>query len=409
MPYRVSYLQVVAAPNVDIPQIQAAQEFKELSDKVANERSLKRHETAAAGRGGRGGRGGRSKSPPRPSSRSGGRGRTPSVPAIRKGGGGGGQQRRQSTGSASSDSSSRHRRISRSRGTKKRPTSREVGGSAGDEEGGAREQAHSDEAGTKSELAPTRGTREGVAATEVDVGKPNQQEEGASPPAGAVAGEAGAPSAGDELVEDTAEAPQHQGGNAEEETVLISDRSQDDDADEASLDTEKVDLQQDTSVAEGASLAHSASAVEVTTLVDQPRVQGDTSLASTKSLSQDEGDIDPGVSASSTTEVPGGQVETRRQQEREKQIQQSDSTPAAAETKTAIPQQLEAAAAESRQHHDNSRGGGGGGADSVPMRTVDNGADGGRGSETEKSRRRSPAAAIEFVPTERSLAAFCKV
>lgn len=415
-----SYPQVVAAPNVDIPQVQAAQEFKELADKVANERSLKRQETAAAGRGGRGGRGGRSKSPSRPSSRSGGRGGNPSVPPVRKGSGGGGKQRRQSTGSGSSDSSSRQRRTSHS-GTKKRPTNREVGRSAGDEEGGEREQARSDEAETPAEVAPTLGSRGGAAAVEVDSGNPKQQEEGRSSPAGAVADEAGAPSVGDEQVEDTAEAPQHQGGSTEEEAVLVSERSRDDDVGEASRDTEKVDLLKDTSVPDGASLARSASAAEVTKLVALPKVQEDPSLASATALSQDEGDNEPRASASSTTQGSSGQVESPRQQERGEQLQQGGSTPAPAETKTLIPQQLNAAADENRQNHqENSRAGEGGNADSceetepdetlgVPKRTANNGADGGLRSETKKSRQRSSAAAIEFVPTERSLAAFCKV
>lgn len=90
---RVPYTQVVAAPNAGTPQVQAAQNFKELSDKVANARGDSRGKKrspkgqAAAARARRLGRGG-SKPPSPPSSSGGGRRRSSVLP--RAGGSGGG-------------------------------------------------------------------------------------------------------------------------------------------------------------------------------------------------------------------------------------------------------------------------------------------------------------------------------
>ena len=404
----IFFLQVVAAPNADIPQVQAAQDFKELSDKVANtrgERLLKRQKTAAAGRGGRGDRGGRSKSPPRPSSRIGGRGPDSLVPSVRKSVSGGKKGGRLFTRSASSDSSSRSKRPSRSRGTKKRSSNREGEG------GRKHDLVHSDDAESSSKLAPTPGSREGASAVEVGLGETNEQEKVTSSPA--VANEAGAPGVGDIQLEDAAEVRHHQGEGAGKETSLTSVRGEDDNAGEPRR------LAEASSVGEEASLATSTTAEAKNTPVASPPLQESTPLTSTTALADDEGENGPGVSASLISEDASGQLQPQ-QRERQEPEQQGGFTPAITEMTPGIAQQQSRVNEEHRHNQQTSWAREGGDTDyreeaesdeilSIPSGTGDDGADGRRGPERQKSRRLSSAAAFDFVPTERSLAAFCQV
>ncbi|CAN0320318.1 unnamed protein product, partial [Ectocarpus sp. 12 AP-2014] len=116
--------KVVAAPEAGTPQVQAAQNFKELSDKVANARGECRGKKrspkgqAAAARGRRLGRGG-SKLPSPPSSRGAGRRRSSVLPRAGGGGGGSsgdgdGKQRGRSSRSSRASSSQQRRRSARS-------------------------------------------------------------------------------------------------------------------------------------------------------------------------------------------------------------------------------------------------------------------------------------------------------
>ncbi|CAB1110788.1 unnamed protein product [Ectocarpus sp. CCAP 1310/34] len=166
----VTYTQVVAAPDAGTSQVQAAQNFKELSDKVANARGDSRGKKrspkgqAAAARGRRLGRGG--SKPPSPSSRGGGRRRSSVLP--RAGGGGGGSSNdgddkhkgRSSRSSRASFSQQRRRSVRSSKGSNsisgsknsRSSAQREAVESSGGEGGG--QQIRSAESSSEAGLPP---------------------------------------------------------------------------------------------------------------------------------------------------------------------------------------------------------------------------------------------------------------
>lgn len=444
-------MQVVAAPNAEIPQVQAAQDFKELSDKVANARADSRGKRSAKGqaattatRDGRVGGGGKSKSPPPPSSRGGGRSRTSAV------GNNAGRQRRQpSRGNSSSDSSSQHRRIGRdgsgkssSSGSSKRSVKREVGKSTREAGDGNLNQEQSRQADAPSEIAPTPPSKEEVAAAGVGTGQSDQQEGRTLPREGSTPEEMEVPDGavdpvvvGDRQQDDTA--------TTSKEIVLAIGGALDDDAAEASQATETNQQQDDSGVetsgveasgvealgVEGALPTSATAATEVKTPLASPRLREDTSRTT---MFQDEGCNDPGASSSSTTESVGDR--THPQQQRQNQPkQQSDSSAVALGTTPAIsplPMVPEVHGQNGATTEESTKmspispktSSAGDGVDmdtvedkeeegqlTIPMQTMGDDQDGGLGPETGETQPLVSTAVVEFVPTERSLAAYCQV
>lgn len=362
-------LQVVAAPNAEIPQVQAAQDFKELSDKVANTRGESRGKRSAKGqaaavaasRGGRVGGGGRSKSPPPPALRGGGRSRNSA--ALPVGSNGGRQRRRRSRSSSSGDSSSQQRRVSRNGSRKsvsgsnnttanKRLVRREVVKST--KEAG---EGNANEADDSSDTSRALPSKESVPAVEVDTVQPEQQEESTTPREGTTPEESEMPDAavgpfvlgdGQQVYVATKSkevlnmygTPDINAKNASEESPA------------AEINHQQEISEMEASGIEGVLPTSTAAATEVKTPLASPPLGEDTTRTT---LYQDEEGNDPDASSSSTIH-DGEEVDTLDVMEEE-----------------------------------------------------DGGQDGRLGPETEGAEQPDSTAVIEFVPTERTLAAYCQV
>lgn len=417
-------LQIVAAPNAEILQVQAAQDLKKLSDRVANARGDSRGKrlakgqaaAAASSRVGRIGRGKQSKSPPPPSSAA--------LPVKSNGG----KQRRHTIGgnNSSSDSSSQNRRISRNdsgkRSSSSKPAKQEVAKSAREAGEGKVKVNHAQthQAEALSEIATTPPSNEQAAAEGMNIAQSAQKERSTSPREGTTPEEMKVADAafdtgvvGDGQHDDAA--------TNSKEVVRDIGRAPDDDAAEASPATETNQQQIEAPEIEEALPTSTPTATEVETPLASPVLPEETSRITL--LRQDEGGNDPVASLSSTTESVHGQAHHQQEEEEQRQnqpTQRSDSTPAAFETVTTIAPPSMMVTEEQGQDRETtseeifkispkiSPVGDKEQAGMVDDMEGEN--RGGRvGPETEGPQQPDATAVIEFVPTERSLAAYCQV
>lgn len=438
------YTQVVAAPDVEIVHVKAAQEFKELSDKVANARGDSRGKrspkgqtaTAAARRAGRGGVRGRSKLSPLPSSDGGGRRSATPPPVGNNGGGRGGavsrgSSRRMRKSSASngsnSDSSLQLRRVSRGgtgNNSNNRSAKRDVVASASEESGGQRDQEQ-----TRGSLSSSSGVasvteRAASAVTVPDVGHSDQREENASSSEGIVAEEVEVPDAcvdtglvgnGRQQLDDAAHQKQP-GENSSTEAVTNSDGTQDDGT--GTPQAAETNQQDDVSVAEGAMPNDStaSSADEAKALLIALPLQDTPATSKTADSQHDENGsiVPPSESEDESDQAPLRQQEARQHEKERAQEQEGDqqSADSIVETNTTgltlptVSEKREAAKERDESSSSAEDGQEAGIIDekeepsvvSMPDQTTDGVEVGGIGPEPE-----------EFAPTERSLVAYCEV
>eukprot|EP00752_Nemacystus_decipiens_P003048 g2825.t1 len=447
--------KIIAAPSSMFPQVRAAQDFKELTDKVANtrgesrgKRSARGQAAAAAARGRRVGGGGRSKSPPPPSSRGGGRSRNSAV--LPAGSSGGRRERQTSESNSSTDSSSQSRRVSRKGSGKssisttttnnnnnnnnnnnknKRSTKGEVVKSACVEGGGNVSRAQTCQAGATSETSPTQTSNELAAEAGPDIGQSDQQEEspreGKTPEDAEMVDVAVDSGVVDNQQHDTAT---NIGRAADNDVVEVDSRQDEaaanigeapeDDAVEAALVIES-NQQEDveevkSSRAEGAPSTSIAAATEVNTLVASLPPQKDTS----RTTSQDEVSKDLDATSSVRTQGVSGQNQRGQSQPN----QPSGSTPVALET-TRTPAPLPLATEEQSQDRETTEENNtlsslvpktsseGNREEMDPLDDTGEGDDGqdcALGPETNEAKQLVSTAFTEFVPAERSLAAYCQ-
>lgn len=411
------YTQVVAAPDAGTPQVQAAQNFKELSDKVANARGDSRGKKrspkgqAAAARGRRLGRGG--SKPPSPASlRGGGRRRSSVLPRAggvggsSSGDGGGDQRGRSSLSSRASFSQQRRRSVRNSRdsnsisGSKNNRSSaqREAVESSGGEGGGqqTRSAESSSEAGPPPLLIDKRsgsmGSQEEPATKGVEVS------------AIAVAQDRSQDNNGAR----NQQQPGGDGNSTQDNAVEQSDVT--------GMGQRQDGAPGDTSAVEE-TLA--GSALDGETVPTRPPLQG----AASTSESQDGSEISPPGPPSSATGhtqqqedsglvdlegsgITGSLPNETEQYDQEQEEEQLQPWP---EQHEEVPEEDGLSVSMAEEAGEEAEAGFLGGIQeeaAEPKR----GADGGDG-DAGVVHQRGPAAtaAIDFVPTERSLAAYCQV
>lgn len=370
----------------------------------------------AASRDGRVGGGGRSKSPPPPSSRGGARSRTAMVLPV---GNNDGRQRRATSGNTSgSDSSSKTGRISRtgsdksSNGSSRRSAKREVVKStreAGDESF-SHAQTHQAEVLSNKEAA----------AVGQDIERSDEQERSASPLEGAPPEEMEVVDAAVDPVL-VSDGQQDDTDSNSEEVAMKSGAGPDDDAAEASPATETNQQREASGVeawrVDGGLPTSTAGLTEAKAPLAPLPLPEDMSRTT---QCQDEDGIDSDAWSSSTTQGIIGQTQPQQRQNQANQL--SDSAPVALETIRMSPGPIvtEAPGQDREVMQEKytmsplstktSPARDGDEADILDdIEEGDDGQDGRLGSETEETQHSVSSAVIDFVPTDRSLAAYCQV
>lgn len=346
-------------------QVQAAQKFKELSDKVTNARGDSRGKRSpkgqaaitAARRAARVGARERSKSPP-PSS-SDGNGRSSATPLTGHNGGGhdgdrGSSRARTSIGSngRGSEFSSQHRQVSRggsgndSRSSRisisssssgnKRSAKTDVFESAGEERRGKRDQEQTRRPLSSSLIVASNPERSSVEVVVPDVGQPDQRQERAGLLKGTSAEEVEMPDAsddagllGDRQQVDYAEVQQQLWANNNAESVTNIDGTQSDGTGvprvaepNQMLDVAEADQQGDVPEAEEArSKAKTASADEAEAPIASPPLQG-TSVTPKTTEPRHKDEKNPPVS-SRASQDESGQAPLRQQEAKQREQEQA--------------------------------------------------------------------------------------